>query len=101
MAKLNVTKEHFVIISDILKDIEGVRVFGSRLNGNNKEFSDLDVCIKQDSALAGHQVEFLKERFEKSDLPFKVDLVDYYTLNSSFQEIIESSSVAWSELEPY
>ena len=98
MKKVDLTKEEFCIIKDILKDISEVYLFGSRVTGKSKKFSDLDVCLKKD--ISDYDYEILKEKFENSDLPFKIDLVEYKRASDSFKKIIDSESIKFSEVEP-
>lgn len=48
--------------------------FGSRARGDHHEFSDLDLMLESESDL-GRKIGELKEVFEESRLPMKVDLV--------------------------
>ncbi len=98
MKKINLSKEEFYIIKDILKDLSGIYLFGSRITGTSKKFSDLDVCLKTN--ISDYDYEILKEKFENSDLPFKVDLVEYNKVNDSFKKIIDKECIEFSEVEP-
>ena len=65
--------------------------FGSRVHGRNlKPFSDLDLAILTDKPLAPARYAALEEAFSESDLPFKVDIVDWATTNDSFRTLIET-----------
>ncbi len=66
-----------------------VWVFGSRANRNPKKFSDLDLAIDCGRSLSNHVMIDLKEDFDASDLPYKVDLVDWYGVDVVFQKIID------------
>ena len=89
-----------------LRDLEVVRVilqkcvpdhevwaFGSRVKGTAKPFSDLDLAIVGDSALPSDVAADLADAFDESDLPFKVDVVDWATTSDSFRKIIETDKV--------
>jgi hypothetical protein len=79
------------IVKRILKDISNVVIFGLRINVFSKRFSDLDICFKD--AIAPEVFELLKEAFEKSELPFKVDLVEYLKIPKTFQQIIDQQCI--------
>ncbi len=66
-----------------------VRVFGSRIAGKAKKFSDLDLAVMGENPLSLSLVSALAEDFTESDLPFKVDVVDWTTLKVPFRAIIE------------
>lgn len=66
-------------------------VFGSRTKKKARRFSDLDLCYKEnipDGVLAR-----IVGEFEESDLPFKVDILNWNNCTPEFQKQIESSLV--------
>ena len=65
-----------------------VRVFGSRVNGTAKPFSDLDLVVMGDVPLDFRQLAALKDAFAESNLPFRVDVVDWATTSAEFRAII-------------
>lgn len=70
-----------------------VRVFGSRLSGTAKPFSDLDLAVMGNEPLSAATLADLKEAFSESDLPFKVDIVDWAETQENFRRIIEAAYV--------
>lgn len=66
-----------------------MRVFGSRVQGNAKPFSDLDLAVMGETALDFRQLAALKDAFADSNLPFRVDVVDWATTSEAFRRIIE------------
>jgi type I restriction enzyme S subunit len=75
-------------------------VFGSRALRAAKRFSDLDLAILGDSGIPAAALADLREALDESDLPFKVDLVDWSTTSPSFRRIIESQHVPLGEARP-
>ncbi len=65
-----------------------VWAFGSRVIGNAKEFSDLDLVIHSDHPISLEILGQLKHELSESDLPFKVDLVDWSLLSKEFRDQI-------------
>jgi type I restriction enzyme S subunit len=43
--------------------------------------------------VASHLLSALRDDFDESDLPFKVDMVDWTTTNPGFRKIIERDGV--------
>jgi predicted nucleotidyltransferase len=83
--------EHFEIIRGILgRYVPGmeVRAFGSRVSGVAERFSDLDLALVSKEPIPWEVVERLKEAFMSSDLPFRVDVVDWAKLDPEFQNRI-------------
>lgn len=71
-----------------------VWAFGSRVHGRNlKRFSDLDLAVITDRPLDPLCLADLKEAFTESDLPFKVDVLDWSVTNERFRRIIEREHV--------
>ena len=70
-----------------------VRAFGSRVAGPAKKFSDLDLAVMGEIPLPSSILANLEEDFRESDLPFKVDVVDWATTKESFRKIIERNCV--------
>jgi len=66
-----------------------VRAFGSRINGSAKNYSDLDLAVVAPSKLNPDTLRYLKEAFEESDLPFRVDVLDWNETSADFQKVIE------------
>lgn len=86
--------EHRRIIESILGGIVPgieVRAFGSRVSGNARRYSDLDLVLVGERAVPGAVIERLKEAFSASDLPMMVDVLDWHTLGASFRTTLQDS----------
>ena len=70
-----------------------VWAFGSRVTGNVKPFSDLDLAIIGSEPVPAAILADLKDAFSESDLPFKVDIVDWAETKENFREIIKAAYV--------
>ena len=94
---ITVSPEHMQIVREILKEHVSqyeVWAFGSRTSGKLvKPHSDLDLAIITDQPLSIKQNAALEEAFLQSDLPWKVDIVDWATTSPAFQAIIEQQKV--------
>ncbi len=64
-----------------------VFVFGSRATGKAKRYSDYDIGIIGKKPLPSKIKVLIEEALEESDLPFKVDIVDFSQLSSGFKEV--------------
>ena len=85
-------REREIVGSILERGIPGLEVwaFGSRVDGNPRPFSDLDLAIVSDKPLSLSELAKLAEDFELSDLDFKVDLIDYGRLPTSWKARIEA-----------
>lgn len=70
-----------------------VWAFGSRVTGKVKKFSDLDLAIITENPLSLDASADLRDNFAESDLPWKVDIVDWSTTSEVFRSIIQSQKV--------
>ena len=66
-----------------------VRAFGSRVCWTAKDTSDLDLVVMTDAPLGLARLADLQEAFSESDLPFRVDVLDWAATGVEFREIIE------------
>ena len=80
------------ILRDLAPEIE-VRAFGSRVAWSARETSDLDLALMTDEQLPTSRMADLREAFSESDLPFKVDLLDWAAPAENFRKIIEREYV--------
>jgi type I restriction enzyme S subunit len=87
-----VSESELEIILDILRkyvpDCE-VRAFGSRYKWTSKEYSDLDIAIVGKEKMPPRLLGGIRDAFEESDLPYRVDVLDWLALTPEFQAIIE------------
>ena len=76
-----------ILLPGIAKGVS-VWVFGSRINGEATDTSDLDLVIKGKEKIPLNVYYALKDAFEYSDLPFRIDLLDWHRLGEEFQKLI-------------
>lgn len=98
---MKVSDEHAQIINEILqKHFPEARfiVFGSRVIGSNKKYSDIDLAIhSRHSKVTSMDLANAKQDFIDSDLPFSVDLVNLNTVSESLKSKIEKEGKDWKE----
>lgn len=70
-----------------------VWVFGSRAKRESRRFSDLDLAIITAKRLSLALIAELKEEFSESELPWRVDVIDWATTSDAFRKVIEESKV--------
>lgn len=95
-AQLDLGENEYEIVRAILKqnlpDTE-VRAFGSRVTGRARPYSDLDLVIMTQTSMPLSELAALREAFSESDLPWKVDLVDWASTSANFRAIINQDNV--------
>ena len=99
---LHVSPEHLAIVLEILqKNVPNLEVwaFGSRVAetpeeiARIKKYSDLDLAIMTREPLPLRTMGMLKEDFSDSNLPWRVDVIDWAATSESFRRIIEEKYV--------
>lgn len=85
-------EEVLEIIQKFIPDCQ-VRIFGSRVTGRSGKFSDLDLVIEGKAELGLTTMVKIKDAFTESNLPFKVDVLDWLAISSEFRRQINQESV--------
>ena len=87
---IDLSQEHLEVVVDALRaHLPGVAVwaYGSRVRGNARKYSDLDLVAfisQKQTARLGE----LRQALEDSDLPFRVDLFAWHEIPQSFHSQI-------------
>ena len=102
---IDIRPDHWQIVRRILRcHVPGYEVwaFGSRAARTAKPYSDLDLAIIGDRPLPLSVRAALADDFSESDLPWRVDIVDWATTSAPLRLRIEQNKVvvqrAWREL---
>ena len=76
------------IILDNIEDGKKHRlfIFGSRVSGGSRKYSDYDIGIEGKEAIPFAVLAKIKTALEDSDLPYKVDVVDFFVVSSDFRK---------------
>jgi type I restriction enzyme S subunit len=94
--RIDVEPEHLRIVRAIVRSHlpdAPVWVFGSRARGTAKPYSDLDLAVITSEPLPLAVSAALAEDFSDSDLPWRVDVVDWATASEGFRRIIARDRV--------
>ncbi len=67
-----------------------VWVFGSRATGRARPFSDLDLLVEPPEALSWPARAALRDAFEATDLPFRVDIVEVQELAPGMRDRVDA-----------
>lgn len=99
---LDLRPDHLRIVRDILKrqvPEREVWAFGSRATWRAKPYSDLDLAVIGEQPLSLSVQAALTDDFAESDLPFRVDVVDWATTRGNFRRIIQRDKVVVQEAD--
>jgi uncharacterized protein len=72
-------------------------VFGSRATGRARRYSDLDLAIDAGRRLTLDEIARLSEAFRDSDLPYRVDVVDWHNVDDPWRQMIVAERVPLTE----
>ena len=70
-----------------------VWAFGSRARHSAKPYSDLDLALITQVPLSLEKLAAITEAFDTSDLPIRVDVVDWAATSETFRKIIAQDKV--------
>lgn len=98
LERLDMQPQHLALLRELLhQHLPQVEVwaYGSRVNGDGHEASDLDLVVRQpvDPKQETPQLWELKEALVESNLPIRVDVVDWARIPASFHSEIERAYV--------
>ncbi|BBP44322.1 nucleotidyltransferase family protein [Thiosulfativibrio zosterae] len=95
MLQLNEQQRQQVInlVSSTLSEPHEIYAYGSRTKGQARTYSDLDLLVRAQQKLPIETLFKLKDAFEFSELPFRVDIQDWYAMDDGFKANIESSLI--------
>lgn len=86
------SEKNYKIIKDIISRYDAeFYAYGSRVKGDYTDLSDLDILVKAENFDEIHSV--LCNEFDKSLLPFVVNLTNYYGIDKKFYNLIEKDLV--------
>ena len=96
LSPIDITPVQGQIVRDILQKYVPqyeVWAFGSRVKMTARPYSDLDLAIITQQPLPLTISAALNDAFSESDLPWKVDIVDWANTSSLFRALIEQEKV--------
>lgn len=77
-----------------------VRAYGSRVKFRSKQHSDLDLTVLGIDESKSLQLFYLREALDESDLPFRVDVMDWNAIPDNFRREIERNYVVLQSAIP-
>ena len=92
---IQVSQKELQIIDDIVSRLApdcDVLIFGSRCHGKANEYSDLDLAFAAEGRLGLKRRFRLEDAFSESNLPYRIDLLDYHAVSPEFRAIIDNAN---------
>jgi type I restriction enzyme S subunit len=99
--QFDLTADHRQLVLNILRarlpTSTKAWVFGSRATGRARRYSDLDLAIDAGRPITLDEIAALAEAFSDSDLPYRVDLVDWHDIDDRWRRTIRAERMALTE----
>ncbi len=86
-----------VVIGFLRDDNVKVILFGSRARNDYNTGSDIDIGLIPDSVLDRNKITLLREKIEKLNIPYKVEIIDFSKTSESFQKEALKEVVVWKD----
>ena len=86
LTQLEIKKIKNILFSKLDPALYSVFIFGSRATGTSQKYSDIDIGIEGKALSSRTKIE-LEEEFDRSDLPYNIELVDFSTVKESFRQV--------------
>ena len=96
MPPINILPQQLEEVQNLLRRFvpdREVWAFGSRVGGQAQPHSDLDLVILGEDPIGLDVWADLREALAESELPWKVDVVDWAVASENFRRIIEAHHV--------
>jgi type I restriction enzyme S subunit len=81
---LNVRPDHLAWVQTLLKHLIPTATVWA---------FDLDLCVDNHQALSFETLAALRDAFAESNVPYKVDVVDWHSVDPAFQALIQKKRV--------
>ncbi len=106
MPGTNYEAKYLAIAKDIvLKHVDNTQyavfLFGSRAKGRHGRSADVDIGIAGDKPLDCSLVAAIQEELDASIVPYHVDIVDFYSVDSHFRQHALRSAVIWNKTKNF
>ncbi len=87
-----------IIAPWLCREDAGLKLFGSRARGDARRASDIDLALIAPQPIALADMALLREALDESNIPFRVDLVDYASAPAHLCAAIDCEGIPWPVL---
>lgn len=86
-----------LVLNELKDEKVKVFVFGSRARGDNYIASDIDIGLIPYDNLNSFKISLLKEKIENSNIPYKVEIVDFNKVSEDFKNEALKDIETWKD----
>ena len=97
---IDLSPRHLATVKSILAEHVPeceVRAYGSRATWTARDYSDVDLAVVGKGPQDPGVIADLKEAFQNSDLPMRVDVLDWHGVSVEFREAIRAEAVVLAQ----
>lgn len=91
---LQIAKE--IVLKRVPLEDYAIFLFGSRVEGNHHQMSDIDIGIWGEKPLSLKIKLELEEELESPIVPYKVDLIDFFQVSVEFKKHALAKIEVWN-----
>jgi predicted nucleotidyltransferase len=88
-------REKIISLISALLPRAKIYLFGSRARGTYSKWSDIDIALDADVPLPITAVDEIKSVFEATNMPYKIEVVDFHRVSPSMREAIRREGILW------
>jgi uncharacterized protein len=84
-----------IILEELAGEDIRVFLFGSRARGTHRSGSDVDIGLIPAKTMDSVGIAVLRARIEESNIPYKVDIVNFHDVSDDFRNSALRGAVIW------
>ena len=88
-------KDKIIGILTVLFPDGKIYLFGSRARGTHSDRSDIDIAIDEGEVMRPRRLGEAVSMFAESNIPYKIDIVDFHSASDDMQYFIKKEGVIW------
>ncbi len=89
------TRQKIIMLIHALVPEAKIYLFGSRARGTHEQWSDIDLALDAGQALPTVVVDEAKSVLEATNIPYKVQIVDFRKAPDAMRESIVQEGTLW------
>ncbi len=83
------------VLAGLADEDVSIALFGSQALGATHASSDVDIAVIPKGAWDQRKLTLLREKLEESNIPYKVDIVDFSFVSHEFRRLALESVIWW------
>lgn len=91
------SKRKIIAVIAALLPEAAIYLFGSRARGTHSQWSDIDIALDTGRKISRYEIGELMSMFEASNMPYKVQIVDFHSVSDDMRESILGEKIVWKK----